>query len=141
MKYSKFLIFNVVFPFLYYPVYFISVNLIDIVCGGYQLDHAIRLNSYSRLIKIFLVDWLDSLPVMVALFVFVNVLFAYILITNERFRLPVYLATCVATAAVLSMAVGLNFEGALANSLGMLVISTMYYFFSRFTVMHHTTTV
>ncbi len=64
MKYFYYLF----LPVLFYPIYFLVVNITDTLVGDQQLINWLYFGYRSVLLQTFANDWLSSLPVMYAVF-------------------------------------------------------------------------
>ena len=127
----KRLIYYIFLPTLFYPAYFLGANLIDSLIGDQQLINWMYFDSRSVLLKTFLKDWSDSLPVMYVIFFF---LVKPLEIISGKFfnssKLFVYIiATIIITVA--SYAIGFRELGLVINASVMILIVTFVYL-SRF---------
>ena len=112
---------------MFYPVYFLVVNLIDSLLGDQQLINWLYFDSRPVLLKTFFKDWLSSLPVMYMIF--------YLLIIPIEFfsrkifntsMLLVYI-TSLTIVTVGSYIAGFRELGLIINTSAVFFIITFYY--------------
>jgi hypothetical protein len=58
------LIYFLLLPLLFYPLYFLAVNIVDSIMGDQQLINWLYFDSKHKLLFTFINDWKSSLPVM-----------------------------------------------------------------------------
>ncbi len=123
----KYFIYYVCLPVLFYPVYFLVANIIDTLLGDQQLINWLYLDSRSALLKIFIKDWISSLPVMYLIFYLIimplEAIFGKIF---KKSMLPVYIASLAIVTGVTYTA-GFRELGLLINTATVFFIITLYY--------------
>ena len=120
-------IYYICLPLLFYPVYFSVANFVDSVFGDQQLINWLYFDSRSILIKTFISDWVQSLPVMYAILFLLLLPVEYISKKIAASSAPLFFIS-MAIIAVLSYFAGFREIGLLINTAAMLCITAVYYF-------------
>lgn len=117
----------VILPVLGFPVYFVIANAIDSLFGEMQLIVRLLFEPQGVL-GIILNDWVDSIPVMFAIFIGLFMPLHALLAGTGRLTAGLFSGVVSAVMFIFSFAVGFSFNGVLANTLtGMLLaVLTIY---------------
>lgn len=126
MLYAKHFFIYCIVPTTFYPLYFFTANGLDTLAGSQGLLYWLKYESLTQLIKIFLSDWLASLPLMLGLL--------YLLILPVEFlskKIGGQPALLSITASVMIAVIAsylLNFSPVelFANALAMLFFTSFY---------------
>lgn len=121
------LLFLLLLPLLFYPVYFIAVNVVDSIAGDQQLINWLLFDSRHILFFTFLEDWLHSLPVMYGLFFLV---IKPVMLLSEKILKVATLAVIMIVGVIVfavSGALGFGGVGIFVNVFATLLILTLVY--------------
>ena len=114
-------------PVLFYPIYFLAANSIDTLLGDQQLINWLYFDSRSALLKMFLKDWLSSLPVMYIIFYLIILpLELFFRKTFNTSILFVYISSLLIVSGG-SYVVGFSELGLIINTLALFFMITFYY--------------
>ena len=112
---------------MFYPVYFLVVNLIDSLLGDQQLINWLYFDSRPVLLKTFFKDWLSSLPAMYMIFylLIIPIDFFSRKIFNTSMLLVYITSLTIFTAG--SYIAGFREFGLIINTSAVFFIITFYY--------------
>lgn len=126
MSYLRLPLIYVLIPALFYPLYFLIVNIIDSLLGEQQLINWLQFESHQLLLTTFLYDWLNALPVMFGIF-YIIVLPTKYLMSKSHLKNSLSLALiCAGIAYLLSFMIGFRNLALLANSLSVFSFVIFY---------------
>jgi hypothetical protein len=121
----------VIFPVLGFPVYFVIANAIDSLFGEMQLIIWLLFEPFSGLLTTTLTDWVDSIPVMFAVFIGLFMPVHALLARLERLTTSLFSGTVSAAMFIFSHAVGFSLNGVMANTLTVMLLAMLTVYFTR----------
>ena len=130
MRYIRLLLIYIIVPTLFYPVYFVVVNVADSLFGTQSLINWLAFESHSQLIKTFLKDWQAALPVMFGIFYLIVLPVSYVTGIKYTRHIAHSLFGCLIITVLLSYLFSFRGLEIVVNGVAILAFAGMYLMFT-----------